>query len=130
MSIEENKKIASIDMQYLERGEVEERLLLYDDNPTIWDPLIRIIKYSSSNTIAGFEEVKKFYTSLAGMGSIKVNIQSIFGEGDKVAVEWILTEGEGAQRLEIPCVNLYDFEKGKIKNARLHFDSAYFAESI
>lgn len=127
MSIEENKKIAEADVQYLESGKVEEQLSYYDDNPTIWDSVIRVVKYSTSNTLFGFEEVKKFYTFLAGTGPIKANIQSVFGEDDKVAVEWTLSGGEGAQKFEIPCVNLYDFENGKIKNARLHFDSAYFA---
>jgi hypothetical protein len=78
--------------------------------------------------VSGFEEVKKFYTWLAELPPIRVIIQSVFGEGNKVAVEWILSGGEGAQKFEIPCVNLYDFESGKIKNVRLHFDSAYFAQ--
>ncbi len=128
MGVEENKRIAEADVRYLESGKVEEQLSYYDDNPTVWDSVIRVVKYSTSNTISGFEEVKKLYTFLAGMGPIKANILSVFGEGDKVAVEWTLSGGEGTQRFEIPCVNLYDFENGKIKNVRLHFDSAYFAD--
>ena len=130
MSVEENKKIAEADVRYLESGKVEEQLSYYDDNPTIWDSVIRVVNYSTSNTVSGFDEVKRFYIWLAGMGPIKANIQGVFGEDDKAAVEWTLSGGEGAQKFEIPCVNLYDFENGKIKNVRLHFDSAHFAELI
>ncbi len=129
MNIEEYKKIAEADVRYFEGSEIEKKLSYYDDNPTIWDSAIMVMKYSTtSNKISGFEEVKKFYTLLAGQPPIKTIIQSTFGEGNQVAVEWILSGGEGAQKFEIPCVNLYDFERGKIKNVRLHFDSAYFAQ--
>ena len=57
-------------------------------------------------------------------------VLSVFGEGDKVAVEWTLIGGEGPKKFEIPCVNLYDFENGLIKSVRMQFDSAYFAEIL
>ncbi len=127
MSIEENKKIAEADVRCVGMAKLEEKLSYYGKNSTVWDSVIRVTKYSESNWVSGFEEVKKFFTWLAGLPPIKVEVLNVFGEGDKVAVEWTLIGGEGPQKFEIPCVNLYDFENGLIKSVRMQFDSAYFA---
>lgn len=130
MSVEENKTIAEADVRCIGVEKLDEKLSYYDKNPTVWDSAIRVLKYSESNTVSGFEEVKKFFTWLAGLPPVKVEVRNVFGEGDKVAVEWTLIGGEGAQKFEIPCANLYDFENGKIKSVRMQFDSAYFAEIV
>jgi ketosteroid isomerase-like protein len=61
---------------------------------------------------------------------VKAKVQNVFGEADKVTVEWVLLGGEGVKKFEIPCANIYDFKDGKIKGVRMHFDSAYFADII
>lgn len=127
MGAEENKRIAEADVLRVGPEALEQKLARYDDNPTVWDSVIRVLGYSENNTVSGFEETKKFFTWLANMPPVKARVQNVFGEGDKVAVEWILSGGEGTRRFEIPCANLYDFENGKIKSVRMHFDSAYFA---
>jgi hypothetical protein len=112
MSLEENKKIAEADVWYSESGEIEEKLSYYDDNPATWDPLIMAMKYSTTtSTVSGFEEVKKFYTWLARLPPVRVIIQRVFGEGDHVAVNasefvknrysigGIGVEGEGSRSL-------------------------------
>ena len=130
MSVEENKRIAKADVRCVGMDNLEERLSYYDKNPTVWDSVIRVLKYSESNWISGFEEVRSFFTWLAGLPTPKVKILNVFGEGDKVAVEWMLVGGEGAQEFEIPCANIYDFENGKIKGVRMQFDSAAFARIV
>ena len=130
MSVEENKRIAEADVRCIGMDKLEEKLSYYDKNSTVWDSVIRVLKYSESNWVSGFEEVKKFFTWLAGLPPIKVRVLNVFGEGDKVAVEWLLLGGEGTQKFEIPCANLYDFENDKIKSVRMQFDSAYFAEIV
>jgi len=130
MSVEEDKRIAEADTRCIGIEKLDEKLSYYNDNPTVWDSVIRVLNYSESNTVSGFEEVKKFFTWLAGLPPIKVRVLNVFGEGDKVAVEWLLLGGEGIQKFEIPCANLYDFENDKIKSVRMQFDSAYFAEII
>lgn len=130
MSLEEHKRIAEADTRCISIKELDEKLSYYDDNPTVLDSVIRVLKYLESNTVSGFEEVKKFFTWLTGRPPVKVEVPNVFGEGDKVAVEWTLIGGEGARKFEILCANLYDFEKGKIKNVRMQFDSAYFAEIV
>ena len=130
MSVEENKRIAEADTRCIGIEKLDEKLSYYNDNPTVWDSVIRVLNYSESNTVSGFEEVKKFFTWLAGLPPIKVRVLNVFGEGDKVAVEWLVLGGEGTQKFEIPCANLYDFENGKIKSVRMQFDSAYFAEIV
>ncbi len=130
MSIEENKRIAKADVLCVGPDTLEEKLSYYHDNPTVWDSVMRVLGYSENNTVSGFEEVKKFFTWLANLPPVKVKVQNVFGEGDKVAVEWVLSGGESTQKFEIPCANLYDFENGKIKSVRMQFDSAYFAEII
>ncbi len=130
MSVEENKSIAEADVRCIGMDKLEEKLSYYDKNSTVWDSVIRVLKYSESNWVSGFEEVKKFFTWLAGLPPIEVKVLSVFGEGDKIAVEWTLIGGEGPQKFEIPCANLYDFENGMIKSVRMQFDSAYFAEIV
>lgn len=130
MSVEENKSIAEADVRCIGMDKLEEKLSYYDKNSTVWDSVIRVLKYSESNWVSGFEEVKKFFTWLTGLPPIEVKVLNVFGEGDKIAVEWVLSGGEGTQKFEIPCANLYDFENGKIKSVRMQFDSAYFAEIV
>jgi hypothetical protein len=70
------------------------------------------MKYSTTtSTVSGFEEVKKFYTWLARLPPVRVIIQRVFGEGDHVAVNasqfvknrysigGIGVEGEGSRSL-------------------------------
>ncbi len=130
MGIEENKRIAEQDVLCVGPKTVEKKLGYYAEDAVIWDSVMRVLGYSGSNTASGFEEVKKFFTWLANLPPVKVKVQNIFGEGDKVAVEWLLLGGEGTQKFEIPCANLYDFENGKIKSVRMQFDSAYFAKIV
>lgn len=128
MSVEQNKMIAEAEVQCAGPTKLNERLSYYSENPAVWDSVMRVLKYAESNWVVGFEEVKRFFTWLAGLPPIEVRVLSVFGEGDKVAVEWTLVGEQEGRRFEVPCVNLYDFENGKIKSARMHFDSAYFAE--
>jgi len=130
MSVEQNKKIAEADVLCVGPEMLERKLSYYDENATVWDSVMRVLGYSENNTVSGFEEVKKFFTWLANLPPVKVKVLNVFGEGDKVTVEWLLLGGEGTQKFEIPCANLYDFENGKIKRVRMQFDSAYFAEIV
>lgn len=130
MSIEENKRIAEQDVLYVGPKTVDKKLGYYAEDAVVWDSVMRVLGYSGSNTASGFEEVKKFFTWLANLPPVRVEIQNIFGEGEKVAVEWLL-RGEGKDGpFTIPCVNIYDFENGKIKGVRMQFDSAAFAEIV
>ena len=130
MSIEENKRIAEADVKCIGPEKLEEKLGYYADNAIVWDSVIRVMGYSESNTVTGFEDVKKFFNWLANLPAVSVSIQNIFGEGDKVAVEWTLIGEGGTQKFEIPCANIYDFENGKSKSVRMQFDSAHFAEIV
>lgn len=130
MSVAENKRMAEADVLCVGSETLGEKLTLYADNPTVWDSVMRVMGFSETNKVVGFKEVKRFFTWLAGLPPVKAKVLNVFGEGNKVAVEWILSGGEGANKFEIPCANLYDFENGKIKSARMHFDSAYFAEIV
>lgn len=130
MRVEENKKIAEADVRCGGMDELEEKLSYYDENSTVWDSVMGVMGYSQTNTASGFDAVKKFFTWLAGMPPVTVKVVNVFGEGDKVAVEWILAGGEDRQKFEIPCANLYDFENGKIKSVRMQFDSAAFARIV
>jgi hypothetical protein len=128
MGVEENKKIAQADIMNSGKAKLADRLELYDTNPTIWDSVIGVMGYSGSNTVSGAKAVKDFLTWLANLPPIQAKIVGVIGEGDKVSVEWMLSGGEGAQKFEIPCVNLYDFKNSKIKSVRMHFDSNFFAK--
>ncbi|MCJ7605590.1 MAG: nuclear transport factor 2 family protein, partial [Dehalococcoidales bacterium] len=110
------------------KDRLEEKLSDYTDNPTVWDPVIRVAGYAEDNTVTGLEAVRAFFTWLANMPPVHARVQNVFGEGDKVAVEWVLEGGEGQNRFEIPCANLYDFINGKILSVRMQFDSALFAD--
>ena len=125
-----NKKIAEFDVMNQGPEKLEEKLSHYAEDAKVWDSVIRVLGFSESNTVSGIQEVRKFFTWLAGLPPVKVKIVNIFGEGDKVAVEWILSGGEGAAKFEIPCANIYDFERGKIKSVRMQFDSAFFADIV
>jgi len=128
MSVENNKKIASADVLCIGPETLEEKLSHYAADAVAWDSVIGVMGYAESNTVSGFEDVKKFFTWLANLPPIKAKVENVFGEDDKVAVEWTLVGGEGEQGFEIPCANIYDFKDGKIKGVRMHFDSAYFAK--
>ena len=128
MSVEENKKIAEADVLCIGPAKLEEKLTYYADDSVVWDSVMRVADYSQTNIATGFDEVKKFFTWLANLPPVKAKVLNTFGEGDKVAVEWQLSAGEGEQRFEILCANIYDFENGKIKGVRMQFDSAYFAD--
>jgi hypothetical protein len=123
----DNKRIAEMDVMSVGQDKLAQRLALYADDAVIWDSVIQVVGYAPENTVSG-PEAQKFLVFLAGLPPIDVKILSIFGEGNKVAVEWILSGGEGAGKFEIPCANLYDIENGKIKGVRMQFDSAYFAK--
>jgi hypothetical protein len=130
MGVEDNKKIAQADIMNSGIAKLADRLALYDTNPSIWDSVIRVMGYSESNTVSGAKAVKDFLTWLANMPPIQAKIVSVIGEGDKVSVEWVLSGGEGAQKFEIPCANLYDFKNGKIKSVRMQFDSYFFSKLV
>jgi len=123
-----NKKIAELDVMNQGPEKLEEKLSHYAEDAKVWDSVMRVLGFSPTNTVSGIQEVRRFFTWLAGLPPVSVKIVNIFGEGDKVAVEWILSGGEGTAKFEIPCANLYDFERGKIKSVRMQFDSAYFAD--
>jgi predicted SnoaL-like aldol condensation-catalyzing enzyme len=130
MSIEDNKKVAVADVLNIGPKTLEEKLAGYTGDAVVWDPVMKVAGYAETNTASGFKEVKKFFTWLANLPPVKAKVQSVFGEGDWVAVEWLLQGGGGEQTFEIPCVNVYEFKDSKIKGVRMHFDSAYFAEII
>ena len=123
----DNKKVAEMDVISVGQEKLPQRLALYSDDAIIWDSVMRVVGYAPVNTASG-SEARRFLAFLAGLPPIQVKILSIFGEDNKVAVEWTLSGGEGKNKFEIPCANLYDIEDGKIKGVRMHFDSARFAE--
>lgn len=128
MSLEDNKKIAIADVLCVGPEKLEEKLGYYDSDAVVWDSVMRVAGYAADNMASGFDEVKKFFTWLANLPPVSVKVQNVFGESDKVAVEWLLMGGEGDSKFEVPCTNVYNFKDGKIKSVRMHFDSAYFAE--
>jgi ketosteroid isomerase-like protein len=130
MGIAENKKTAEAETLNTRPQTLAERLSYYAENATVWDSVMKVLGYRQDNRAVGFPEVKKFLTWLSNLPPVKVKITNIFGEGDKVAVEWILSGGEGAKKFEIPCANIYDFKNGKITGVRMHFDSFSFAEIV
>lgn len=124
----QNKKIAEADVMNVGPERLAEKLSHYADDATVWDSVMRVLGFAQTNRMSGLPEVKRFFTWLAGLPPVKVKVLNVFGEGDKVAVEWMLQGGEGVQKFEIPCANIYDFENGKIKSVRMQFDSASFAQ--
>jgi ketosteroid isomerase-like protein len=130
VSVEKNKKVATADVLCIGPKTLAEKLTYYAANAVVWDPVMRVAGYAKTDTVYGFEEVKKFFTWLANLPPVKAKVQNVFGEADKVTVEWVLLGGEGVKKFEIPCANIYDFKDGKIKGVRMHFDSAYFADII
>jgi len=130
MSLEENKRIAEADVLYVGPETLEEKLGYYASGAVVWDSVMRVAGYAENNVASGFDEVKKFFTWLANLPPVNVKIQNVFGESDKVAVEWLLSGNGNESTFTIPCVNIYDFKDGKIKRVQMQFDSAYFAEII
>jgi ketosteroid isomerase-like protein len=130
MSIENNKNVAVADVLCTGPENLEKKLTCYTDDAVVWDPVMRVAGYADTNIASGFNEVKRFFSWLANLPPVKAKVRNVFGEGDRVAVEWVLIGGENAQTFEIPCANIYDLKDGKIKGVRMHFDSAYFAEII
>lgn len=124
----DNKKVAVADVLSIGPGTLEKKLAYYTSDAVVWDPVMKVAGYRDTNTASGTDEVRDFFTWLAGLPPVKAEVQNVFGEGDYVAVEWLLRGGEGAQSFEIPCANIYEFSGDKIKGVRMHFDSAYFAE--
>jgi len=128
VSVEDNKKVAVADVLRIGPETLEEKLDCYTGDAVVWDPVMKVAGYTKTNTASGIEEVKKFFTWLANLPPVRAEVQRVFGEGDWVAVEWLLQGGGDTQSFEIPCANIYEFKDGKIKDVRMHFDSAYFAE--
>ncbi len=128
VSVENNKKVAVADVLRIGPETLEEKLACYTGDAVVWDPVMKVAGYAETNTASGFNEVKELFTWLANLPPVRAEVQSVFGEDDRVAVEWLLRGGGGEQSFEIPCVNIYEFKDGKIKGVRMHFDSAYFAE--
>jgi ketosteroid isomerase-like protein len=128
MSVENNKKVATADVLCIGPVTLKEKLAHYSNDAVVWDPVMRVAGYAETNTASGFDEVKKFFTWLANLPPVEARVQNVFGEGDHIAVEWVLLGNQNAHKLEIPCVNIYEFKDGKIKSVRMHFDSAFFAD--
>ena len=130
MNVENNKKVAAADVLFIGPGTLGKKLARYTSDAVVWDPVMRVAGYKDTNKASGSREVREFFTWLASLPPVKAEVQSVFGEGNRVAVEWLLKGGEGAQKFEIPCANIYEFKDGKIRGVRMHFDSAYFSEII
>lgn len=128
MSLEVNKKVAITDVLSISPETLEKKLAYYANDAEVWDPVMRVAGYKDTNKASGFNEVKEFFQWLANLPPVKAKVQNVFGEGNHVAVEWLLRGSGGAQSFEIPCANIYEFKDGKIKGVRMHFDSAYFRE--
>ena len=130
MGVEENKRIAEADVMCIGPDKLAEKIAYYTDDAVAWDSVIRVMGYAGDNTVTGIEEVTKFFTWLANLPPVSATVECVFGEGENVAVEWTLAGGEGADRFEIPCANIYSFQAGKIRSVRMQFDSASFAEIV
>jgi predicted SnoaL-like aldol condensation-catalyzing enzyme len=130
MSTQENKKIAEQDVLCVGPATLEKKLTFYTEDAVVWDSVIWVMQYAPGNTVKGITEVKEFFTWLANMPPVEAKIQSVFGEGDMVAVEWMLGGQGPSGAFTIPCVNIYEFKNGKIKRVQMQFDSAGFAEII
>lgn len=130
MSLEENKRIAEADVLCVGPKTLEEKLGYYASDAIVWDSVMRVAGYAENNVASGFDEVKKFFTWLANLPPVSVEVQNVFGESDKVAVEWLLSGKGKESTFNIPCVNIYDFKDGKIVKVQMQFDSAGFAEAI
>jgi len=130
VSVEDNKKVAVADVLSVGPDTLGKKLACYADDAVLWDPVMKVAGYMDSNTASGLEEVKAFFTWLAGLPPVKGEVRSVFGEGDWVAVEWQLVGGGEGKTFEIPCANIYEFKDDKIRGVRMHFDSAHFAEII
>lgn len=128
VSLENNKKVAIADVFNIRPETLEEKLAYYTDDAEVWDPVMRVAGYKDTNKASGFSEVKEFFRWLADLPPVKAEVQNVFGEGNHVAVEWWLKGSGGAKSFEILCANIYEFKGGKIRNVRMHFDSAYFGE--
>jgi hypothetical protein len=128
MSLEDNKKVAIVDVLSIRPETLEKKLAHYAANAEVWDPVMRVTGYKNTNKASGITEVRDFFSWLADLPPVKAKVQNVFGEGNYVTVEWLLQGGGGAQSFEIPCANIYEFKEGKIKSVLMHFDSAYFAE--
>lgn len=130
MSVENNKKTAVVDVLSIGLETLERKLSYYAGDAVVWDPVMKVAGYRNTNEASGIKEVRKFFTWLANLPPVKAEVKSVFGEGDWVAVEWLLKGGKEERSFEIPCANIYEFKDGKIKGVRMHFDSAHFSEII
>ncbi len=107
VSTAENKRIAEADVRNVGPQALDEKLSYYANDAVVWDSVMRVMGFSDTNTVSGIDEVRKFFTWLASLPPVNVKILGVFGEGDNVAVEWMLSGGEGPGKFEIPCANIY-----------------------
>lgn len=128
MDLELMKKIAVDDVLHTGTENLDEKMEPFAEDVVVWDPVMKVGGFSGTNTVRGYEEVSKFFAWLGKLPPVKVDITNVFGEGEKVVVEWTLCGGEPKNEFYIPCANIYDFNNGKINGVRMHFDSAQFAE--
>ncbi len=128
MDLESMKKIAADDVLYTGAEHLDKKMGSFAGDAVVWDPVMKVAGFSETNIARGHEEVRRFFKWLGEMPPVKAEIANVFGEGEHVVVEWLLHGGASDSEFTIPCANVYDFEDGKIKSVRMHFDSAHFAE--
>ena len=120
-----NTQIAEADVLSVGPEKLAYRLSLYADNATVWDSVMRVGGFNDSNIVSGKTHVTRFLTWLAHLPPVEVKILTSIAEGDHVAVDWLLRGGNGT--FEIPCITFFEIKQGKIANAKMQFDSAFFA---
>ena len=121
MSLENNKKVAIADVLSIGPETLEKKLACYTGDAVVWDPVMKVAGYKDVNTASGLSEVSEFFAWLANMPPVKAQVQSVFGDDNYVAVEWLLKGGVEAQSFEIPCVNIYEFKGYRSDFGRMFF---------
>jgi len=101
--------------------------------PEILSPTIRWHEPSSATAIAGIEEAKAFLKMLfSAVPDYGVQIQDLFGQGDRIAVRWLsggthLGEFKGilptGRDIAIPGISILRLEAGKIAEYWTSLDS-------
>ena len=128
MEVGDYKRMAVQDVMSTNPGTLERKMTMFAPEATVWDPVMRVGGFSERNTVRGEREVRRFFTWLGNLPPVAVEIDNVFGEANKVVVEWTLKGGGPGREFSIPCANIYTFVDDKITGLRMHFDSAMFAE--
>jgi predicted ester cyclase len=81
--------------------------------------------------VKGIGDFKKLVASLRGaFPDLQFTLEDEFGEGNKVATRWVMRGTQGTRTMEVPGMDIFLIENGKIREIWVNMDTLAQAQQM